>query len=119
MARETLLQMLEDLASKVRSLELERRQAAAKMQALEREKNEAVAKTRAFEREVGEMAALITQAAGKVEEILKIGADDEVSQPQAVTVPKESTSRERLGEFSPDPQKQPKRLFPHAFIPPD
>ena len=119
MARETLLQMLEDLASKVRSLELERRQAAAKMQALEREKNEAVAKTRALEREVGELASLITLAGEKVEEILKFRADDEVSQPQAVTVPKESTAPERLGEFSADPQKQPKRLFPHAFIPPD
>jgi chromosome segregation ATPase len=116
MAQKSLLQMLEDLASKVRSLELERRQAAAKMQALEREKNEAAAKTGALERDVGEMAALITQAAGKVEEILKFGADVEVSQPQTVTVPKESTSRERLGEFSTDLQNQPKQIFPQAFI---
>ena len=119
MAQKSLLQMLEDLASKVRSLELERRQAAAKMEALEREKNEAVATARALEHEVGELASLVTLAGKKLGEILKIGADDEVSQPQAVTVPKESTSRERLRESSPDPQKQPKRLFPHAFIPPD
>ena len=117
MAQKSLLQMLEDLANKVRSLELEKRQAAGKVEALERDRNEAVAKTRALEREVGEMTALITQAGEKVDEILKIGANDEISKPPAVNVPKESTFRERLGEFSADPQKQPKRLLPQGFIP--
>jgi len=117
MTRESLLLMLEDLASKVRSLELEKRQAAAKIEALEREKNEAVATARALQREVSELVSLVTLAGEKVEEILKTGADDEVSQPQAVTVPKEPTSRERLGEFSPNPQKQPKRLLPQNSVP--
>ena len=117
MTRESLLLMLEDLASKVRSLELEKRQAAAKIEALELEKNEAVATARALQREVGELVSLVTLAGEKVEEILKIGADDEVSQPQAVTVPKEPTSRERLGEFSPATQKQPKRLLPQNSVP--
>ena len=120
MAQKSLLQMLEDLATKVRSLERKNAEAVAKVEALEREKSEAVATAKALEREVGELVSLITLAGEKVEEILEFGADDEVSQPQqpqAVTVPKESTSRERLGEFSPDPQKQPKRLFPQAFIP--
>ena len=112
MTQKSLIQMLEDLAIKVRSLEVEKRQAAGKVEALERDKNEAVAKTRALEREVGEMAALITQAGEKVDEILKIGANEDVSQPQAVSVPRTSTFRERLGEFSADPQKQPKRLLP-------
>src|SRR5512136_2637920 len=112
MARESLLQMLEDLASKVRSFELEKRQAAAKIEALERERNEAVATARALEREVGEMAALISQAGDKVDEILKIGANDDVSQPQPVNTPATSTAPKRLGEFSADPQKQPKRLLP-------
>ncbi len=117
MARETLLQMLEDLASKVRSLELEKSQTAAKMQALEREKNEAVARARALEREVSELANLVTLADERLGEILKIGADDEILQPPAVNVPKESTSREQLGEFSADKQRRPKRLLPRVFIP--
>jgi len=52
-----------------------------------------------------------------VEEMLKVGADDDLSQPQAVSVPAESKALEQLGEFSPVSQKQPKRLSPHAFIP--
>jgi len=116
MARGSLILMLEDLASKVRALELEKRQAVAKMEALEREKNEAVATARALEREVAEMASLITLAGQKVEEILRVGADDDVS-PQAVSVPAEPKTLEPLGEFSPVSQKQPKRLSPNAFIP--
>jgi putative FmdB family regulatory protein len=117
MAHESLIQHLEEVASKIRSLERDRAEASTRMEALEREKNEAVAKTRALEREVNEMAALITQAGEKVKEILKIGANDEISQQPAVNAPKESTFRERLGEFSADPQKQPKRLLPQLFIP--
>jgi hypothetical protein len=117
MARESLIQMLEDLASKVRSLELEKRQAVAKVEAVERERNEAVARARALEREVGELVSLITLAGEKVEEILKVGADDGVSQSQAVSVPAESKTLGQLGEFSPASQKQPKRLSPHAYIP--
>jgi putative FmdB family regulatory protein len=113
----SLLQQLEEVASRISLLERDKGEAATRMEALEREKNEAVAKTRALEREVGEMAALITQAGEKVGEILKIGANDEISQPPAVSVPKESTFRERLAEFSADPQKQPKRLLPQVFIP--
>jgi hypothetical protein len=98
--------MLEDLASKVRSLELEKRQAAAKIAALERERNEAVATARALEREAGELVSLVTLAGEKVEEILGIGADDDVSQPQATSVPVESKTRERMGEFSAEPQRE-------------
>ena len=117
MAHESLLQQLEEVASKIRLLERDKGEAATTMKALEREKNDAVAKTRALEREVGEMAALITLAGEKVGEILKIGANDEISQPLAVNMPEESTFREALGEFSADPQKQPKRLLPQVFIP--
>jgi hypothetical protein len=102
-AQKSLLQMLEDIAIKVRLLE--------------RERNEAVAAARALEREVGDLAALITLADEKVDEILKIGANDEISQPPTVNVPKGSTFREWLGEFSADPQRQPKRLLPQVFIP--
>jgi putative FmdB family regulatory protein len=117
MAHESLLQQLEEVASKIRLLERDKVEVTTRMEALEREKNETVAKTRALEREVSEIAALITQAGGKVEEILKIGANDELSQQPAVNAPKESTFRERLGEFSPEPQKQPKRLLPQVFSP--
>jgi len=103
MAQESLLQMLEDLAGRVRSLELEKRQAAARAQALERENKELI--------------SLITLAGEKVDEMLKIGADDETSQPQAVNAPAESKGLRQLGEFSAGSQKQPKRLFPHASIP--
>lgn len=115
MTRESLLQMLEDLASKVRSLELEKRQAAAKIAALERERNEAVATARALEREAGELVSLVTLAGEKVEEILGIGADDDASQPQATSVPVESKTRERMGEFSAEPQRELKERSGKAW----
>jgi len=117
MTQKSLIQMLEDLAIKVRSLEVEKRQATAKIEAIERERNDAVATALALKRENTELINLITLAGEKVDEILKIGANDEISKPPAVNVPKESTFRERLGEFSADPQKQPKRLLPQGFIP--
>ena len=116
MAQKSLIQQLEEVAGKIRLLEREKGEAVASMQALEREKNEAVATARALEREVAEMASLITLAGQKVEEILRVGADDDVS-PQAVSVPAEPKTLEPLGEFSPVSQKQPKRLSPNAFIP--
>ena len=117
MVRESLLQQLEEVASRVKALEREKREAAARMQALEREKKEAVATTQALEREVGELVSLITLAGEKVEEMLKEGTTADISQPSAVNAPATSTARERLGEFSSDPQKQPKRLFPHTPCP--
>jgi hypothetical protein len=59
MAQESLLQRLEELASRVKSLEREKRQAAARIQALECE--------------VVELTALIAQASVKVDEMLKEG----------------------------------------------
>jgi putative FmdB family regulatory protein len=97
-----LLQQLEEVANKVRSLE--------------REKSEAVARIRALEREVGELVNLITLAGEKVDELLKVGANDDVSQPQAVGAPAESRTLEQWGEFSAAPQKQLKRLLPRSFI---
>jgi putative FmdB family regulatory protein len=101
MPQESLLQMLEDLASKVRLLELEKRQATARAQALERE--------------VGKLAALITLAGEKVEEILKVGAKDDVSQQKAVNAQATSPARERLGEVSADPQREPNERSSRAW----
>jgi hypothetical protein len=117
MAQKSLLQQMEEIASRVRLLEREKAEAVARIQVLESENRDVVAKTRALERAVGELAAIITQAGDRADEILKIGADHEISQPPAVNVPKESTFRERLGGISADPQKQPKRLLPQVFIP--
>lgn len=108
MAQKSLLQQMEEIASRVRLLEREKAEAVARIQVLESENRNAVVKTRALEREVGELAAIITQAGDKADEILKIGANDENSQPPAVSVPKESKFREQLGEFSADPQREPK-----------
>ncbi len=63
------------------------------------------------------MASLITLAGEKVEEILNIGASDEISQPPAVNAPATSTAPERLGEFSADTQKELKGRFPRVFDP--
>jgi chromosome segregation ATPase len=117
MAQKSLLQMLEDLASKVRSLERKNGEAVAKIEALEREKNEAAATARALEREVGELASLITLAGEKVEEILKAGANDDVSQPQAVSLPAESMGLDNLGEFSSARQAELKGRSPRVFSP--
>jgi hypothetical protein len=114
MAQESLLQMLEDLAGRVRSLELQRRQTAAMTQALEHEKSEALTKAATLEREVGELISLVNQAGAKVQEILQIRADDDVSQPQTAKPPAKSTALGQLGEFSSDPKRQQEGGFPGA-----
>jgi putative FmdB family regulatory protein len=114
MAQKSLLQQLEEVASKIRLLEREKSEAVAKIQALESERKEAVATAQALQREVAELVSLITLAGEKVEEILKVGANDEISQPQAVNPPVASKDLDRLGEFSPDTQKELKRGWPRA-----
>jgi chromosome segregation ATPase len=144
-AQESLLQRLEDLAGKVRSLEREKRQAAATIEALERGERQATAAIEAFERgerqaaltiqelerekkqaaltiqelerEVGKLGALIALASEKVDEMLKEGTTDDMSQPQAVNVAAGSKGLEQPGESSADPEKKTKRLFPQVFIP--
>ena len=92
MTQKSLLQMLEEVASKLRLLE--------------REKRDAVTRIQALEREVGELSSLITLAGAKVDEILKVGVNDEMSRPQAVNMPLESKGHEQLGEFSANPQQE-------------
>jgi chromosome segregation ATPase len=76
MARESLMQMLEDLASRVRSLERDSRQAAATIQELEHEKRQAAATIQALERDSKQAAATIDaferaerQAAATIQEL--------------------------------------------------
>lgn len=87
MADGWLLKGLEDLVNKVKSLESEKREAVAKIEALERQNLEASAKIRALEREAGELISLISLAGAKVDEILKGGATDGISEPQVVNAP--------------------------------
>jgi len=115
MVQKSLLQQLEEVASRIRLLEREKSEAVARIRALELEKKEAVATAKALEREVGELVSLIAMAGEKVEEILKVGANDEISQPQAVNVPAESKSLGQMGEFSADPQKQLKERSSKAW----
>jgi len=58
------------------------------------------AKTEALECEVVELRNLISLAESKADEMLKVGANDEISQPQAVNMPAELIGVEQLGEFS-------------------
>jgi hypothetical protein len=117
MAQKSLIQQLEEVAGKIKLLEREKGEAVASMQALEREKMEAVAAAQTLEREVAGLVNLITLAGEKVNEILKIGVTDDVSQPPAVNAPATSTAPERLREFSGDPQRELKGRFPRVFDP--
>jgi len=117
MAQKSLLQMLEEVASKVRLLEREKSEAVMRTRVLEREKAEAVAAAQALERENKELISLIDMVGAKVEEILKVGRPDEVSQSEAVNAPAKSAALGQLEEFSSDRQKQAKRLIPHASVP--
>jgi hypothetical protein len=65
MAQKSLLQMLEEVGSRVRSLESEKKQADLTIQGLERE--------------VGELGALIALATEKVDEMLKVGTTANMS----------------------------------------
>jgi hypothetical protein len=65
MAQKSLLQMLDEMANRVRSLESEKKQADLTIQGLERE--------------VGELGALIALATEKVDEMLKVGTTANMS----------------------------------------
>jgi chromosome segregation ATPase len=143
MAGKSLLGMLEQLASKVRSLESEKREAIAKaqeierdtgqavvrieelerenkqvavmMQALEHEKNQATIMVQGLEREVAELGAVIIQATKKVDEMLKEGSPADLSQPRAVIPPAISTGREQLEKGSTDPRREARQSHGKAF----
>jgi hypothetical protein len=103
MAQSSLLQMLEDLSTRVRLLEREKKQAAATIQALERE--------------VGELGAIIAQASAKVDEMLKGSTAADKSQPGAANAPVESKGlEERMGPSTSQP-KDLNRRFPRVYDP--
>jgi putative FmdB family regulatory protein len=115
MAPQSLSQMLEELANRIRSLERENRQAAGTIQGLEREKRQAAVTIQGLEREVGELGALIALVSEKVDQMLREGAIDDKSQPRAVNTPSTSTAGERPAESSSDPQSEPKGRSGKAF----
>jgi len=65
MAQKSLLQMLEEVDNRVKSLEREKKQADLTIEGLERQ--------------VGELGALIALATEKVDEILKVGTTAKMS----------------------------------------
>ena len=71
---------------------------AARTEAVEPENREVVAKIQAVERQVGELGAQIVRAAANVDEILKVGAPDQISQAQAISATVEPMGLEQLGE---------------------
>ena len=101
MTQRSLLQMLEELASKVRSLEREKKEAALTIQGLERE--------------VGELGALIAMAAQKVDEMLEEGTTGSMSRPRRVNPPVISKTREQPGESSSESQRETKERSSKAF----
>jgi putative FmdB family regulatory protein len=114
-APQSLSQMLEELANRIRSLEREKRQAAATIQALEREKRQAAATIQGLEREVAALGFLIAQVSEKVDQMLREGLIDDESQPRSVNAPPTPTAGERPAESSADPQSDPKGRSGKAF----
>ena len=106
MAQETLLEKLEEAASKARSLE--------------GEKTEAVARIQALEREAEELKETISLAESKADEMLKENpAPDTSSEPvthkaDTTGVPLASKGLEELVEPSNSRKDKPKRHSPRA-----
>jgi hypothetical protein len=103
MAQELLLEKLEGLASKAKSIE--------------GEKAEAVARIQELETEVGELKELISLADSKVDEILEVGGAPHVSRKQVSSVPLASKGFEELIRPSASELDGLKKRFPHAFTP--
>lgn len=100
MIQRPLLEVIEEVGNKIRLLE--------------RERNEAVARAKALDRVVSELIRLVNVAGAELEEILKTGANDDISQPQAVDLSAESRSLEQLGQLFPDSRRQQERRPPGA-----
>ena len=109
MAQESLLQKLEEAASRATSLG--------------REKSEAIAKIQTLEREAGELRNLISLAESKADEMLTGGSPLNASRgpvipkAKATSVPLVSKGFEELVEPSVPQQEKPKRRYPRAFSP--
>jgi peptidoglycan hydrolase CwlO-like protein len=95
MSSNSLLQHLEDLSRRIKSLERQKAEAVARAQELEREKNQAAVTIKALEREVAELGILIATASEKVDRMLKEDAAAATPHPGAVDAPPTATEPER------------------------
>lgn len=87
---------------------------ALRMKVLEAERNEAVARAQAREREVTELVALINRAASRLEEMLEFERTARILKPQPIDLPTPFPGMEVYHEFSADPERMPKNRLPGA-----
>ena len=113
MPERSLLQQLEDLARKVKSLEREKAQAIARSQQLEREKSQDALTMKGLEREVAQLGIIIAKAADRVEEMLKENAASGDLPPEAGSAPSESKRHEKPERPSKPADLNLKWRFPH------
>jgi hypothetical protein len=79
---------------------------AARMRLIEHERDEAVARAQVYQRQVIELASLVNNASAKLQGMLK--ADEFIEMPQ------DAALLEFLHEFSPDPTRYPGSRLPGA-----
>ena len=87
---------------------------AARMRLIERERDEAVARAQVYERQVIELASLVNNASAKLQGMLKADGGGETPPPEFVEMPQDSALLEFLHEFSPDPNRYPGSRLPGA-----
>ena len=95
-----LMEVLEEVALRIKQLETER--------------DEAIARAQARERQVTELVNLINRAASKLEEILEFERKSKVTHPQPIDLPTSLPSLEAFHEFSPDPERASTERTPNA-----
>ncbi len=83
---------------------------ALRMKLLEAERNEAIAKAQAREREVTELVNLINRAASRLEEMLEFERTTKILKPEPIDLPTPFPDMELFHEFSPDPERRKERL---------
>jgi peptidoglycan hydrolase CwlO-like protein len=98
MGQKSLIQMLEEVAGNIRSLEHEKAENTAKIQALERQ--------------VDELRNLISLAESKVDEMLEGGSAPDASRDPEPAASKVSMELPKPPAFD---QEETKRRSPHAF----
>lgn len=93
-----LMEVLEEVALRIKQLEAER--------------DEAIARAQARERQVTELINLINRAASKLEEMLELEHSIRKLQPEPIDLPTPYPEAGLFHEFSPDPQRQPRECEP-------
>ncbi len=87
---------------------------AARMRLIERERDEAVARAQLYERQVIELASLVNSASVKLQGMLRADGGGKTPPPDLIEMPQDSALLEFLHEFSPDPKRYPGSRLPGA-----